>query len=257
MRIGIIGLGRMGTWLAGALAEAHEVAAYDIRGEKREALSCVTHLTEPAELSGFRPELLINAVSLDQTLRSFLQVEPYLPQGCILCDTASVKQGVEEYYRSAGARFVSIHPMFGPTFADMEKLKEESAVIIGESDAEAAGFFRRFFEKMGISTVECSFAEHDRMMAYSLTIPFVCSLAFAASTDTKAVPGTTFKKHRSIAQGLLSEDDHLLAEILFNPYSAAEIDRITQRLEFLKHVIRGRDYEEARLFFGRLRKNIT
>jgi len=256
MRIGITGLGRMGRWLAGALAGEHEVAVYDIRRERYEALPGVTSFAEPAEFAGFRPDLLINAVSLDQTLHSFLQVGPYLPQGCILCDTASVKQGVEDYYRNSGARFVSIHPMFGPTFADMEKLKEESAVIMRESDTEGARFFRRFFEKMGISTMECSFAEHDRMMAYSLTIPFVCSLAFAASTDTKAVPGTTFKKHRSIARGLLSEDDHLLAEILFNPYSAAEIDRITQRLEFLKHVIRGRDYEEARLFFDKLRKNV-
>jgi len=256
MRIAIIGSGRMGAWFARVLAEEHEVAAHDVCRERCEALSGVVPLSGPAELAGFRPELLINAVSLDQTLRSFLQVEPHLPKGCILCDTASVKQGVEEYYRTAGARFVSIHPMFGPTFADMEKLKEESAIIIGESDAEGAGFFRALFGRMGINTVECSFAEHDRMMAYSLTIPFVCSLAFAASTDTKAVPGTTFKKHRSIAQGLLSEDDHLLAEILFNPYSPAEIDRITQKLEFLKHVIRGRDYEEARLFFDRLRKNI-
>jgi prephenate dehydrogenase len=93
-------------------------------------------------------------------------------------------------------------------------------------------------------------------MAYSLTIPFVSSLAFAACIDAKAVPGTTFKKHKSIAESLLAEDDRLLSEILFNPYSLVEIDRITQRLEFLKHVIKGRDYEEARLFFERLRKNI-
>ena len=256
MRIAITGLGRMGAWFAGALAGEHEVAVYDTLSGRCEALSGVTILSAPAEFSGFRPELFINAVSLAGTLRSFQQAGPYIPQDCILCDMASVKQGVEDYYRGSGARFVSIHPMFGPTFADMEKLKEESAVIIKESDPEGADFFRRFFEKMGIDIVECSFGEHDRMMAYSLTIPFVSSFAFAACVDTKAVPGTTFKRHRAIAQGLLSEDDHLLAEILFNPYSLAEIDRITQRLEFLKHVIRGRDYEEARLFFDKLRENI-
>ena len=30
-------------------------------------------------------------------------------------------------------------------------------------------------------------------------------------------PGTTFKKHMAIAKGLLSEDDYLFQEILFNP----------------------------------------
>jgi prephenate dehydrogenase len=256
MKIAITGLGRMGSWLAGTLAAEHETAVYDTQGEKCEGLPGTERLAGPSDLAGFKPERLINAVSLEETLHSFQQAEPYLPQSCILCDMASIKQGVQDYYRGSGLRFVSIHPMFGPTFADMGALKEESAVIIKESDGEGADFFRRFFGKMGVNTVECSFVEHDRMMAYSLTIPFVSSFAFAACVDGKAVPGTTFKKHKSIAEGLLTEDDHLLSEVLFNPYSLVEIDRITQRLEFLKHVIKGRDYEEARLFFEKLRKNI-
>jgi prephenate dehydrogenase len=256
MRIAIMGLGRMGSWLAGVLAGAHETAVYDTQREKCEGIPGAERLAGPSDLAGFKPGLLINTVSLEETVRCFQQSEPYLAQSCILCDMASIKQGVEDYYRSSGFRFVSIHPMFGPTFADMGALKEESAVIITESDREGAEFFRRFFDKMGVNTVEYSFIEHDRMMAYSLTIPFVSSFAFAACIDAKAVPGTTFKKHKGIAEGLLMEDDRLLSEILFNPYSLVEIDRITQRLEFLKHIIKGRDYEEARLFFERLRKNI-
>lgn len=256
MRIAISGVGRMGSWLAGALAGKHEITVHDTNRQKCEGLPGVKTLDRLKDLAGAEPELFINAVSLEETARTFREAEPYLPEDCILCDVASIKQGVRDYYQDSRFRFVSIHPMFGPTFADMEALKEESAVIIKESDAEGAGFFRLFFGELGVNTVEYSFVEHDRMMAYSLTIPFVSSFVFAACIDAKAVPGTTFKKHRSIAKGLLSEDDHLLSEILFNPYSLAEIDRITQRLEFLKHVIRGRDYEEARLFFERLRKNI-
>ena len=82
-------------------------------------------------------------------------------------------------------------------------------------------------------------------------------MTFAACLDAKAVPGTTFKKHMAIAEGLLSEDDHLLSEILFNPHSLKELDRITSRLEFLKHVIKGKDYEDAHAFFKTLRKNIA
>jgi prephenate dehydrogenase len=68
---------------------------------------------------------------------------------------------------------------------------------------------------------------------------------FAPCLTEKVVPGTTFKKHWEIAKGLLSKDDHLLSEILSNPYSLRGLERITARLEFLKHVIKGRDYEEA------------
>ena len=71
------------------------------------------------------------------------------------------------------------------------------------------------------------------------------------------VPGTTFKRHLTIAKGLLSEDDHLLAEILFNEYTLEQLERVTSRLEFLKHVIKARDYDEVRRFFAQLRENIN
>jgi len=74
--------------------------------------------------------------------------------------------------------------------------------------------------------------------------------------SNSAVPGTTFKKHLEIARGLLSEDDYLLSEILFNPHSLPELEKVTARLDFLKHVIGQRDSEEAKKFFDRLRKNI-
>ncbi len=71
------------------------------------------------------------------------------------------------------------------------------------------------------------------------------------------MPGTTFAKHMKIARGLLSEDDHLLTEVLFNAYSLPELDRVTAMMEYLKHIIRDRDQEVLKDFLGNLRKNIN
>ena len=60
----------------------------------------------------------------------------------------------------------------------------------------------------------------------------------------------------TIACHLLSEDDLLLAEILFNPHSVAQPGRVKSQLEFLKHIIKGNDYEVAKEFFAKLRQNI-
>ena len=130
-------------------------------------------------------------------------------------------------------------------------------IIIKESDIEGVQFFTTFLERLNVRIFVYSFAEHDKMMAYSLTLPFISSMAFAACVDRSAVPGTTFAKHMKIARGLLSEDDHLLTEVLFNAYSLPELDRVTAMMEYLKHIIRDRDQEVLKDFLGNLRKNIN
>lgn len=256
MKIAIIGIGKMGGWLARELSKGNEVAVYDRDEGKAAAAKGATVLHNLPELRAFAPELAINAVGLQNTVQAFGEFTKYLPKACVLADVASVKAGLPEYYGKCGFRFASVHPMFGPTFADMEALQSQNAVIIQESDAATAEFFRGFFEGFGIKTYGYSFAEHDEMMAYSLTTPFVSSLVFASCLKATAVPGTTFAKHREIAKGLLSEDDSLLCEVLFNPYSLRQLERMTAKLEFFKHIIKARDSVEAERQFGKLRKNI-
>ena len=256
MKIAIVGIGKMGAWLARALSPSHEVAAYDRNPGKAAGLGKVSVLKNLNGLSAFAPDMLINAVSLQNTIPAFGECVAHLPAGCVLCDVASVKAGLPGYYAKSGFKFASVHPMFGPTFANMESLEGENAVIIRESDAATAEFFRKFFSSLGARVYDYGFEEHDRMMAYSLTTPFVSSLVFASCVDGTTVPGSTFSKHMKIAQGLLSEDDSLLCEILFNPQSVPQIERITSRLEHLKHIIIGRDYEEAQDFLAKLRKRI-
>lgn len=257
MKIAILGAGHMGSWLTELLSAEHEIALYDTDDTRVRKRYNVLPLQRLGEIRDFAPTLLINAVSLQHSKTAFEEVAPFLTGNCVLCDVASVKAGIAAYYKDAGFKFVSVHPMFGPTFADMYSLREENAVIISESCSEGKKFFHYLFERLGLQVFEYSFEEHDRMMAYSLTIPFVSSMIFAGCVDAKAVPGTTFKRHMAMAKGLLAEDDHLLAEILFNPHSATQLGRVTSQLDFLKHIIKGRDYETAREFFARLRHNIT
>lgn len=257
MRIAIIGIGKMGSWFVSKLYKEHELAVYDINKENLSKLENVKLLSELSELKDFDPEILLNAVSLQNTINAFEQVNQYLGNNCVICDIASVKGDLESYYSKSGKRFLSMHPMFGPTHADMENLKKESVVFITGSDRKTMEFFKQFFTNLGLRIFDYGFEEHDGMMAYSLTTPFTASLVFAACVDKTAIPGTNFAKHKTIAEGLLAEDDHLLAEILFNSSSIKQIENINGRLELLKHIIKGKDYEEAKKFFDNLRKNIN
>ena len=107
--------------------------------------------------------------------------------------------------------------MFGPTFASLSNLNTENAIIISEGDHLGKIFFKDLYQTMKLNIFEYTFDEHDETVAYSLSIPFVSTFVFAAVMKHQEAPGTTFKKHMAIAKGLLSEDDYLLQEILFNP----------------------------------------
>lgn len=257
MKIAIIGAGAMGQWLIRQLAKEHELAVYDTELVDQICRDRVAWFTDLAELKAFQPDLLINAVNLQKTRAVFEEVAPLLPSDCVLADITSVKDGLAECYQKLGRRFVSIHPLFGPTFANIDALREENAIIIKESDPKAKEFFVTFFARLGVKLYEFTFKEHDSMMAYSLTTPFVATLVFASCVNKTAVPGTTFSRHMKTAKGLLAEDDHLLAEILFNEHSIKQLEQITAKLEFLKHVIADRDIEEVTTLFAQLRQNIA
>lgn len=246
----------MGSWLVESLCLDYEVGIYDTDRSKLKYFFNSRKFLYLEEIMDFSPDILINAVGLDRTIEAFDEIISYLPENCILADITSVKSGLSDYYQKLGRRFVSIHPMFGPTFANVKDLSDENAIIITESDEEGKAFFREFFGALKMRIHEYSFQEHDETIAYSLSIPFSSTMVFAACMKEQEAPGTTFKKHYSIAEGLLSEDDYLLTEILLSPYSLDQVERIHKQLEELIGMIRGRDKDRLKVFFTQLRDNI-
>ena len=153
-------------------------------------------------------------------------------------------------------RYVSTHPMFGPTFATLDNLSTQSAIVISESDHMGKAFFKDLYGSLGLNIFEYTFEEHDETIAYSLSIPFASTLVFASVMKHQEAPGTTFKRHMDIAKGLLSEDDYLLSEILFNPYSPQQINNIRAELKTLLEIIENKDTEQMQLFLKKVRANI-
>ena len=150
MRICIMGAGHMGAWLVEEFCLDHDVAVYDTDRRKLKYFFNVRRLLELTEVKEFEPELLINAVSLPNLYKAFSDALPYIPEDCILSDIASVKTGIHDYYKKLGKRFVSTHPMFGPTFANIRDLRNENAIIIKESEREGKEFFRNFYKGLNL-----------------------------------------------------------------------------------------------------------
>jgi prephenate dehydrogenase len=256
MKILILGAGKMGAFFTDLLSFDHEVAVYDIDPKRLRFMYNTQRFTSLDEIDKFEPELIINAVSLKYTLTVFEQVIPHLPKSCILSDISSVKTGFREYYETCGFRYVSTHPMFGPTFANLGKLNDENAIIINEGDYMGRCFFKDLYSRLGLNIFEYTFEEHDQTVAYSLSIPFISTFAFAAVMKHQDAPGTTFKRHMQIAKGVLSEDDTLLREILFNPYTKGQVEQIRSEMKEIIEIIDTRDEEHMQKYLTKIRKNI-
>ncbi len=255
-KILIAGAGNMGSWLAEALCLDFDVAVYDNNPQKLRYLFNTHRFRDLSEISGFKPHLLINAVGLKNTRNAFNDIIPLLDKQCIISDITSVKNGLKDYYANSGRRFVSTHPMFGPTFGNIKDLRDHNAIIIDESDEEGKEFFIDFYRSLNLKLFEYSFVEHDQTIAYSLSVPFSSSIVFSACMKKLEVPGTTFKAHLDIARGLLSEDDELLSGILLNKYSIGKLHEISKRLEDLISMLEEDREEDLHLLFDKLRLNI-
>lgn len=256
MRILIVGAGKMGSFFADLLSFDHEVALFDVDPKKLRFIYNVQRMTLPEDVAAFNPEMVINAATLTYTIEAFESILPYISQTCILSDIASVKTELKTFYAKAKRPFVSTHPMFGPTFASLNDLSTQSAIIISDSDHMGKVFFRDLYNCLKLNVFEYSFEEHDETIAYSLSIPFASTLVFASVMKHQDAPGTTFKRHMSIAKGLLSEDDYLLTEILFNPYTSSQVERIREKLKELLHIINEKDSNQMKQFLTDVRKNI-
>ena len=246
----------MGSFFLDLLSFEHETAVYEKSPERLRFTFNTLRFTSMEEVEAFKPELVINAVTVKYTIPAFEEVIPHLPKDCIISDISSVKTGLKDFYEQCGHRYVSTHPMFGPTFANLNQLSHENAIIINEGDYMGRIFFKDLYSRLGLSIYEYSFEEHDKTVAYSLSIPFVSTFVFAAVMKHQDAPGTTFKRHMKIAQGVLSEDDYLLQEILFNPYTSGQVEQIRTELKELLGIIERKDEDAMKAYLEKIRRNV-
>ena len=257
MKILILGAGKMGSFFCDLLSFNHEVAVLERDPARMRFLYNAQRFCTPEEVQPFAPELVINCVTLNQTIAAFEAVIPYLPATCILSDIASVKTGLQDFYERSGFRYVSTHPMFGPTFANLGNLQSENTILIKESDHLGKIFFKDLYNTLQLNVCEYTFREHDEVVAYSLSVPFASTLVFASIMKHQDAPGTTFKKHLAIARGLLSEDDYLLTEILFNPETPSQLRNIIGALGELSEIVEAHDSERMKRFLDGVRRNLA
>ena len=102
MKILILGAGKMGSFFTDLLSFEHEVAVLENDPKRMRFMYNALRLQKPEEVAEFKPELVINCVTLSYTIEAFKNVMPYLQPYCIISDIASVKTHLKEFYETCG-----------------------------------------------------------------------------------------------------------------------------------------------------------
>tara|TARA_R110000744_G_scaffold273278_7_gene386466 strand:+ start:8350 stop:9144 length:795 start_codon:yes stop_codon:yes gene_type:complete len=234
-QIGLIGLGAFGRFAAGHLAPHFDLLGHDPQAAELRGLSRVS-----LEAAAACP-IVVLAVPVQALAQTCRDIAPFLPEGALVLDVASVKVEPMRAMRTclpAHVRMIGTHPLFGPQSA-AAGLTGQSVVICPDAGVDASGVADFCAEVLGLDVYLSDPDTHDRAMADVQALTHLVSRVIA-ELDIPPPPYTTksYDLLRQATDLVRNDSDDLFQAIeQLNPYAAS---------------LRKRFFEAARAFDGRL-----
>lgn len=217
----------------------HRVAGFDRKRVRRRAAG--VRFAKSSSEAVREADVVLVAVPIKETVGAVRQALPSIKDGAVLVEITSVKdKTISSLKKVLGKRKVSLlslHPLFGP-YAQPEDFK--FCVVGGRHELSAA---RKLFPTARL--VQLNAREHDRLMAYTLSLVHVINLAFASAVTkrarVKAFKGTASpmaSEQLNLSQAVLSQSPSLFAQIQTeNPFAREVLSAFIAELTTLRRMI--------------------
>ena len=255
MKVAVLGSsGAMGSYFAGYFMRlGHSVVGSDLRpGRSQTGIRFVRTNTEAVEGA----DLVLLAVSIPETLNVARGIARALKRGCTLVEITSVKgsrlHALEELAAENKVSLLSVHAMLGPS----SKSKAPKILVVGtKKDLVAAG---RVFP--GARLILVTPHEHDRLMAYTLSLVHLTNLALVSAVE-KGSGLAEFKRTAppfasvqfDLARAVLSQDPALYSQIdTENQSAAAALTALIAELSSLRGLVARKDAKSLEGEFKRV-----
>lgn len=192
MKIGLIGLGRLGCLIAKYLHQDFDLVVYDSTDLKVEAESMNLTWGEMSEI--VKCDIIIPAVPISAFSALMKCLAPQLSPGVCLIDVCSVKEfPIEKMLRllPPSIGILGTHPMFGPDSASKSLLGAKIVLCRVRIDDELYENIKKYFLSNGMKIIEATPQEHDQQISNSLILTHMIGrtlMDFGAHTleiDTK------------------------------------------------------------------------
>lgn len=172
MKIGVIGLGRLGKLIAHHLSYDFEIYATDISDKREEAQSIGVTWANIDKVASC--DVIIPFVPISEFQKVLVQIKDQLKPHALVIDVCSVKEYPLEIMRKELPESIQIlgtHPMFGPDSA--KETLFGCKVVLCPERIETSLFrqIKNYLEKHGLRVIESSGKEHDQQIAMTLNLP--------------------------------------------------------------------------------------
>lgn len=232
MRVGIIGLGNFGRFVAEILVRNKriEVLAYDTRHTPAPTGVKKVSLAEVATA-----DAVILCVPLSSYDRLLPKLWPLLWDETLVVDICSVKVEAEKRLRKhlpGHKNLLITHPMFGPQSA-ANGLEGHTLIVTGAESRQAKKAVSYAQSKMGLKIARMTSEEHDRAMADVHALTFYLARGLAR-TKLSASPfqAPSFQMLLDLVTFDKSHTDELFRTIeLGNPYAQQSRNRLLKALK--------------------------
>ncbi len=254
MKVAVIGSsGAMGSYFTKYfLEQGRDVITFDVRRRPPGGARAARSATEAASGSDF----IVVAVPLEDTVEAVRAMAPALRKGSTLVEITSVKAerltAVRTTLRGRGVSLLSIHPLFGPSNGSR---RPKICVLGGQRGLRAA---RSLFPDAEL--LPMSRREHDRLMAYELSLVHLANLALVSSV-AKGAGLSPFRRAATpisgsqldLSMAILSQDPGLYARLAVeNPETMAALSSYIEELQSLKEAISRKDLDGFEGLFASL-----
>ena len=251
MKIVVYGLGIIGASLAAALKKAGHLVLGKNRSRAPVAYA-LEHGMIDGEADGFEGADVV-FLALPPRV-AIAALEERFPQGCIVADICGVKQPLEEaaFSKPRAYRYVGTHPMAGKETSGIRSASETlfcGANLVltraPETDEGALCVLRVLAADAGFGRIiECTAAEHDRMIALTSQLAHVVANAYVTSPLTERCVGFTGGSFQDMTR-VAPVDENVWAELYCMNRTALlnEIDRISARLKDFRTALAASDEE--------------
>jgi prephenate dehydrogenase len=232
------------------LAEGHTVKGYDPhRVRHPRGLTLENSSGDAVKDAG----VVLLCVPIGDTVKVARKVLPLMKKGATIVEIATVKSrirnGMESAMKGTSVSLLSVHPMFGPSSSSPHP---KIVVLGGRREVKASRIVFHFAKLIPMNP-----QEHDRFVAYSISLVHLINLAFMASLSngigTKnfvegAPPLGAYQLE--MAKAVLSQNPSLYSYIdRQNPFVVEVIRSMIKELQALEKVLsRSSPQEFERLF---------